>query len=128
MFNNIGRKIKGLAKFLFWILVIASIILGAITIMQAVGSRGSSSSKILAVIGGFLVIGGGIVLAWLQNFLLYGYGELIDCNQKMLRILEERNMDRNNFQGNTIEPKIVQQPVQVTPPVEEQTSLQDIVK
>ncbi len=95
MFSNIGAKIKGLAKFIFWVICIISIIAGIVTIIQAMAnSYSNSSSKIYAIIAGFLIAVGGTILAWLQNFLLYGFGELIDSNQKILRIMEERNMDR----------------------------------
>lgn len=97
MFSNIGRKIKGLAKFLFWATVAIAIFLGIGTIIFRVGNiYADSSERISAVIMGVVIILGGIILAWLQNFLLYGYGELIDSNQKILKILEEKNKEENN--------------------------------
>lgn len=47
----------------------------------------------------------GIVLAWINNFLLYGFGELIDSNQKMLKIMEEKNKPQptNTNKSNDIE-------------------------
>ena len=74
MFKNIGAKIKGLAKFIFWVICIISIIGGIITIIQALGNSYSSSSKIYGILYGFLIAIGGTLLAWLQNFLLYGFG------------------------------------------------------
>ena len=95
MFNNIGAKIKGLAKFIFWVLAIISVIAGILIIIQGVGNTHSDSQqKIVAVIIGIATIVGGIILAWLQNFLLYGFGELVDSNQKILRELQQRSIDQ----------------------------------
>ena len=88
MFNNIGRKIKGLAKTLFWILTIISMIAGFLVIVFTFNEGGESS--ILAILAGIGIAVGGFILAWLQNFLLYGFGELIDSNQKILKVLEEK--------------------------------------
>lgn len=93
MFNNIGRKIKGLAKFIFWVISIISIVGGAIIAFSTItNSNAESSQKIASIIIGILTAVGGVILAWLQNFLLYGFGELIDTNQKMLAIMEQNNI------------------------------------
>lgn len=92
MFNNIGAKIKGLAKFIFWVLAIISVIAGMLIIIKGIGNTtDDSSQKIVSVLIGIAVIVIGIITAWLQNFLLYGFGELVDSNQKILRELEYRN-------------------------------------
>ena len=92
MFENIGGKIKGLAKFIFWVISIISIIGGAAIIIGGLAdSDTSSGSKIASIVIGILSAVGGVLLAWIQNFLLYGFGELVDSNQKILRIMENRN-------------------------------------
>ena len=94
MFNNIGRKIKGLAKTLFWIVAILSII-GGLIVLFVMMSNGEEY-----VVGGVFAALGiavfGFIFAWLQNFLLYGFGELIDSNQKILEILEHTGGQINN--------------------------------
>ncbi|MBQ8748051.1 MAG: hypothetical protein IJZ08_09345 [Clostridia bacterium] len=64
MFNNIGGKIKTLAKVLCWTGIILSIL---------VGNRRMANDEIVglltAVIGAFL--------SWISSFALYGFGELI---------------------------------------------------
>ena len=93
MFNNIGAKIKGLAKLIFWIISIISILGGIFVIIQGIGSSDNNAKTvIMSIVIGFIIAVGGMVLAWLQNFLLYGFGELVDSNQKILRELERRNM------------------------------------
>lgn len=90
MFNNIGGKIKGLAKFIFWVLAILSVISGMLIIIQGFGSS-RSESVVVSILIGLAVMVLGILMAWLQNFLLYGFGELVDSNQKILKELERRN-------------------------------------
>ena len=128
MFNNIGRKIKGFAKFLFWIVVIIATIAGVIVIFQGIAnSQSDAGEKVKALVAGLLIIAGGVILAWLQNFLLYGYGELIDCSQKILGILEEDSMN-SCFNHNSV---VVKQPLTqpVTQPVvQKTTTLQSIVE
>ena len=95
MFKNIGAKIKGLAKFIFWVLTIIAVIGGLVIIIQAFSnSHADSQDKIVSILIGIGVIIVGIIAAWLQNFLLYGFGELVDSNQKILRCLEERQIDQ----------------------------------
>ena len=86
MFRNIGKKIKGLASVLFWIQAIVWILAGiGIIIFSIVGvnfmSRIGLSGGIgiaLGIIVGLLFAGLGFLLAWLSQFILYGFGELID--------------------------------------------------
>lgn len=89
MFSNIGRKIKILAKTLFWLLVIISI-LGAIG-MIIVGFSMKEGKYILQYcLFAILIVVGGILSAWLSNFMLYGFGELIDTNQRIANYLEQK--------------------------------------
>ena len=78
MFDNIGGKIKGLAKIIFWIIVICFSIFGLSMLTQ-------SSSSPVYFLGGLLSIGLGIVMAWLSTCLLYGYGELIEKTSQIER-------------------------------------------
>ncbi len=90
MFNHIGAKIKGFAKFLFWLSAIVGILVGlGIMIAGAIGAD-YAAEKVLFIFVGILVIMCSFLFAWIQNFVLYGYGELIDSNQKILEILEEQ--------------------------------------
>ena len=69
MFGNIGKKIKGLAKAIFWIGVILSALLGF--------SVSPEASIITAIIGG--------IVSWLFTFLFYGIGQLIDDVETMVK-------------------------------------------
>ena len=91
MFKNIGAKIKGLAKFFFWVICIIAIIMGLVVMIGGAGNVNSEpAERVLAVVAGVGIIIGGIIVGWLETFFLYGYGELIDSNQKILKLLEEK--------------------------------------
>lgn len=91
MFNNIGSKIKTLAKVLFWLGLLAAIMVGVLEILQAVGNTNNETSeKVTGILVGVGIIVGGFVVSWLSNFLLFGFGELIDSNQKILQLLEKK--------------------------------------
>ncbi len=68
MYDNIGKKIKLLAKIIFIIESIASVIIGA-----AVGSQDEEF-----ILLGLLIMLIGPLFAWVSSWLLYGFGELID--------------------------------------------------
>ena len=65
MYENIGAKIKGLAKIIFFIGVIVTAIASIVFIIN-MGPIG----LILLIIG--------LIIAWVNSLLLYGFGELID--------------------------------------------------
>lgn len=71
MFSNIGGKIKGVAVAEAVIGIIASIVVGFVLIYN------SSRSNPTAGLGWVIMIGGSIV-SWLNSFILYGFGELIE--------------------------------------------------
>ena len=68
MYDNIGGKIKGLAKATFIVEAIAAVITG-ISLMVA-------DDDFLLI--GFLVMVAGPIVAWISSWLIYGFGELID--------------------------------------------------
>jgi hypothetical protein len=74
MFDNIGGKIKGLAKVTAWLGIIASVIYGIVLISQS--NRYYNGSAL--VITGVIVMAAGSLGSWISSFLLYGFGELID--------------------------------------------------
>ena len=71
MFEDIGKKLKDLAKVLFVLGCIASVI-GAIALW---GQNNEYTPTILPGIG---VLVGGLVCAWISSAFVYGFGELID--------------------------------------------------
>lgn len=83
MFDQIGKKIKALAKVIFWIGAIPSFIAGCVVMgsdLDLFGQRGGGAAGFLV---GLLVIAVGVLISWLNSVLLYGFGELIDTNQEL---------------------------------------------
>lgn len=68
MYDNIGGKIKGLAKALFIVAAIAEVITG-IALM-------ASDEEL--IVYGLLVMVVGPIIAWVSSWLLYGFGEIIE--------------------------------------------------
>ncbi len=67
MFENIGGKIKGLAKVIFWIEAIG---LGSWALFFVENMENPLFPLLLAAAG--------ILVAWISSWFLYGFGEIID--------------------------------------------------
>ena len=79
MFNNIGGKIKALAKVICWIGIIASVIGGIVLMIH-------DEDMILY---GILTAVGGALFSWIGSFFTYGFGELIDNTSKLVAHAEK---------------------------------------
>ena len=73
MYNNIGKKIKLLAKINAWIGIVISLIIGIYFIYWD-GVNNNFALLWLA----FLIMIAGSLLSWIGSWVLYGFGELID--------------------------------------------------
>lgn len=73
MFDNIGEKIKTLAKVLCWIGIIAFVIFGIIVMT-------SDDDLILT---GLLIMIFGSLVSWVSSFFMYGFGDLITSAQEV---------------------------------------------
>lgn len=84
MFDNIGGKIKSLAKVLCILGIIASVIGGIVEIANS------------AVLPGILTAILGALFAWIGSFGLYGLGQLIENSDAQTYRLEaiEKKLDR----------------------------------
>lgn len=85
MFENIGEKIKVLAKVLTGV---------GIAICTILGIRLITSDRVVI---GFLVILLGIPVSWAASFVLYGFGELVDSCQTIARQLSREERDGHRF-------------------------------
>ena len=68
MYDNIGGKIKGLAKAVFIVEAIAALITGFVLMVE---------DEDMILIGLPIMVFGPLV-AWVSSWLIYGFGELID--------------------------------------------------
>lgn len=97
MFRNIGKKLKTVAKVVCWIGIIASVVMGVILIIA--GSNGSNTIDYYGniaistqgtnnVVAGIIVIVVGSLSSWVGSLLIYGFGQLIEDNSEMRKIME----------------------------------------
>lgn len=96
MFENIGDKIKTLAKICCLIGIIGSVITGIILI-----------SSINVLVGIAITIGGAL-LSWIGSFFVYGFGELIESNaeistqnSEIIDLLKKQQDKPESKQNNT---------------------------
>lgn len=75
LFDNIERKIMGLAKVTFWLGTIASI-LCAVCFLLSESWLGSRHGELILVGVAFLIFGP--LLSWVESFAIYGFGKLIE--------------------------------------------------
>lgn len=86
MFDNIGGKIKALAKAVCWIGIIASIIAGIVTM---------SLDEDMAGIG-LVIILVGCLFSWVGSFFAYGFGELIEKTSEIAENTRGANPSKGN--------------------------------
>ena len=78
MFNNIGGKIKALAKVLCWIGIVFSVIGGIAMMLSQQADQG--------VLLGILTIVVGCLVSWIGSFFAYGFGQLIENTDELVRL------------------------------------------
>lgn len=77
MFENIGRKIKTLAKVTCWAGISISVIGGIVLFCL-------NSYRMPTLVWGFVVLFGGSLLSWIGSFFAYGLGQLIENTDKLV--------------------------------------------
>lgn len=81
LYQNIGEKIKSMAKAMFFVEAVASIILGLIIIGEEVFEWDAAFGVITLIIGP--------IIAWLSSLITYGFGELVE---KVISIDKKQNV------------------------------------
>ncbi len=79
MFQNIGKKIKTLAKVLCWIGIIGSIIGGVIMVISGAAILDyDTASGAAAIMSGVLTAVLGALFSWIGSFMMLGFGEIVE--------------------------------------------------
>ena len=87
MFKNPGKKLKTLAKVIFWISLICYIMIGIAATLAGVSFAESSDIPFpVVLIAGIFIIVMGILLAWLSSIALYAAGAAVDDIQTIKKI------------------------------------------
>ena len=116
MFDNIGGKIKTLAKVCCALGIIASLLSGTVILSNDSYYRPTTGLGIIVIVVGCLA-------SWIGSFATYGFGELIETtvdNNKQLKAIGEGIKDLLEK-----EPKIVEVPVKQEIAKEEEPSEPD---
>ncbi len=90
MFENIGGKIKTLAWVIFIISAVGSVIYALVTAVS-VAQAADGFAGLIAFLTILIVF---LLVSWVGNFLLYGFGELIESTQDIrdsIRLLATTN-------------------------------------
>lgn len=82
MFNNVGGKIKAVAKVIVWIGIAICVIYGFVMLV---------SIEDMALIG-LLIMTVGSLVSWISALVLYGFGELIE-NSGIIANKKEKPID-----------------------------------
>lgn len=90
MFDNIGGKIKTLAKVICWLGIIASVIIGFVLMVQ---------DEDTAFVGILIMILGSLG-SWISSFMTYGFGQLIENSDILVKQGNKIPENQNNT-GNT---------------------------
>ncbi|MCR5352679.1 MAG: hypothetical protein K6D98_00045, partial [Clostridiales bacterium] len=99
MFNNIGGKIKALAKVLCWIGIAIFVIFAFIMFINSFNNLRSTGEFYFIIGLIFLIVGP--ILAWVSSFLLYGFGELIETNCEIERNTRNIGKYQENYTDNS---------------------------
>ena len=86
MFENIGGKIKGMAKFFCWVGII-----GSVSISMVFFSSNNNTAA------GIAVLIGGPICSWLGSLMTYGFGELIEKVESIDKKLKVSYSKSNTF-------------------------------
>lgn len=92
MFNNVGGKIKIIAKITAWIGIIVCIIYGFVMLV---------SMEDMALIG-LLIMTVGSLLSWISSLVLYGFGELVE-NSSVFANKKSTYISKNSEKTETLE-------------------------
>ena len=99
MYENIGGKLKGLAKVICIIGMVLSCISGLLVIVGTADSYMAAEG----VLYGLLTAGLGSLISWLSNMAIYGFGHLIEKQEETADAAEEiadilrRNLRNGSF-------------------------------
>lgn len=87
MFNNVGGKLKGVAKICFWIVTVIVWIFAGVTILGGFAAMTQSvGAGLLTIILGALIGVIGTLIAWLEVILLYAFGVITENTDKLVEL------------------------------------------
>ena len=94
MFKNPGRKLKGIAKVVFALLLIVYVIIGVAIMLGVMPVGDNYLDGATAIVAGVVLILVGILIAWLSSIALYAAGAAVDDIQT-IKILQLDHYKKN---------------------------------
>ena len=95
IFGNIGGKIKALAKAIYGIGIVVSVLSGFIMFMSGMDMRNGGG----LVFGGILVMTLGAIFSWVGSFITYGFGELVENSCIQTELMLKKEMENTKETG-----------------------------
>ena len=89
MFKNPGKKIKTLAKVLYWIITLGCLTTAIIFVAE--NSYWGLDIEIILI--AVAIVAGGFLVAFLSNLGLYAFGELVENSGKIVILCEQFKLD-----------------------------------
>ena len=84
MYSNIGKKIKVLTVIVTVILMLGALGTGAYFIVKGMDYFDYGGDYFVYI--GIAIAVGGPILAWIMSFVMYGFGQLIDNTDKLVKL------------------------------------------
>lgn len=97
MFNNPGKKIKTLAKVLYWIIALGSLA----TAIFFVAENSYWGLDIEIILIAVAIAAGGFLAAFLSNLGLYAFGELVENSGRLVELAEAAQSGKSPAQPET---------------------------
>ena len=91
MFENIGEKIKILAKIICGIGIAISLTWGIEIMIEGKGLNSFGE--------GFAVILVGSLISWISIFFIYGFGQLISNSDKIVKNIDKKDLNNKDTDG-----------------------------
>lgn len=92
MFNNVGGKIKAVAKVTAWVGIVFCLIYGFVLLVPA-----DDTAPI-----GLLIMTVGSLLSWMSSLVLYGFGELVE-NSAVIAGNKNTDITKTSTKDKTLE-------------------------
>lgn len=92
MYRNVGKNLLSIAKFLFWIEFITSILLAIVLVIVGIGMIADADEGAgIAVIAAAVVEGiFGYAVAWVSNCVLASFGQLVENVNEIKKEIKEK--------------------------------------
>ena len=90
MFNDIGGKIKTLAKVMCWLGIIGSVVYAVYEVI-VLSDYITDENMISFLFRGLAIAGIGSLLSWIGSFITYGFGQLVENSDILVEQLYEKN-------------------------------------